>query len=588
MSNRLTNIIAVIILVSMFTLAITSMKDDSAIMDEVAHLPAGYSYLAQQDYRLNPEHPPLIKDLAAIPLLFMKINFPAQITSWTKDINGQWDFGFNFMYKFGNNADKMLFWGRLPILLLSLILGIFIFFWGRKLYGNTAALLALFLYAFSPNILAHSRFVTTDIAAAFGFFTAIFSFTNWLKKPDAKHTWLAGLFLGIALLMKFSTFMLLPLFLLLTIIWVFIQPIPKKKILWQLLLIYIIALLVMLPIYQYHVWKYPVAMQQRDIKFILASDQMKGLAKILVWMSDKPILRAYAQYIFGLAMVAQRATGGNTTYFLGDVSNQSWKTYFPIVYAIKEPPAMHLLTIITLIYLAIILPKKFYKLSSIKDWLENHFTEFNMLSFIALYWTSSITSNLNIGVRHILPTFPFIYLLVSGQVSKIFKHYYFSSTSVIPAEARLDSSPRFRIKCGMTQIILGILLLWYLSANLSIYPSYLAYFNELVGGAKNGYLYVVDSNLDWGQDLKRLAQWTEKNNIQKINVDYFGGGTPEYYLGDKFVPYHSHYGKQPGWLAVSATFYQTSRREPQTSYAWLDTLKPVTTIGYSIFVYDIK
>jgi len=107
----------------MLLLGIFSMREDSAIVDEVAHIPAGYSYLKFLDYRLNPEHPPLIKDIAALPLLLMKLKFPSEITAWTTEPNGQWEVGWNFIYHLGNNADKIIFYSRLPILVLSLIFG---------------------------------------------------------------------------------------------------------------------------------------------------------------------------------------------------------------------------------------------------------------------------------------------------------------------------------------------------------------------------------------------------------------------------------------------------------------------------------
>jgi len=154
MSESLSKYIAAALLVFMLLVAFYSMLSDTAIMDEVAHLPAGYSYVTQQDMRLNPEHPPLIKDLAGLAVLaFSKIsgqqiNFPSNIKAWTQDINGQWDFGFDFLYKEGNPASIMLFVGRLPTLLILMILGIFIFRWTKELWGKQAALLALFLFSF--------------------------------------------------------------------------------------------------------------------------------------------------------------------------------------------------------------------------------------------------------------------------------------------------------------------------------------------------------------------------------------------------------------------------------------------------------
>jgi len=150
MSNRLTNIIAACLLIFVFLIAFFSMRGDSATMDEVAHLPAGYSYLTQKDMRLNPEHPPLIKDLAAIPLLFIEdINFPSDIKAWKEDVNGQWGFGYHFLYQMGNPVDQMIFWGRIPMILILILLGFYIFKWARELFGNKVALLALFLFSFS-------------------------------------------------------------------------------------------------------------------------------------------------------------------------------------------------------------------------------------------------------------------------------------------------------------------------------------------------------------------------------------------------------------------------------------------------------
>jgi len=175
LTDRTANIVAFLLLIFVFVLAFFSVKDDSLTMDEVVHLPAGYSYLTQKDMRLNPEHPPLIKDLGALPLLFInasansaqeKIKFPSEISAWKNDINGQWDFGRYFLYNIGNPTDKMILWGRMPMILILILLGFFIFKWTKELFGNRAGLLALFLFSFSPTLLAHGRLVTTDVGAA--------------------------------------------------------------------------------------------------------------------------------------------------------------------------------------------------------------------------------------------------------------------------------------------------------------------------------------------------------------------------------------------------------------------------------------
>ena len=199
LTNRVTNIIAFLLLIFMFVLAVFSMKDDSVTMDELAHLPAGYSYLTQKDMRLNPEHPPLMKDLAAIPLLFIKnINFPSEIGAWKEDVNGQWAFGFNFLYQSGNPVDKMIFWGRIPMILILILLGFYIFKWTKELFGQKTALLALFLFSFSPTFLAHGRLVTTDVGAAAGVFIATYYFIKAFQQPIKKNIILAGIAFGLA------------------------------------------------------------------------------------------------------------------------------------------------------------------------------------------------------------------------------------------------------------------------------------------------------------------------------------------------------------------------------------------------------
>ncbi|GAI09801.1 unnamed protein product, partial [marine sediment metagenome] len=182
MSNRLTHIIAAGLLVFVFIIAFLSIRDDSLTSDELVHLPAGYSYLTQKDMRLNPEHPPLIKDLAAIPLLFIRdIKFPSEINAWQENVNDQWEFGSYFLYRAGNPVEKMIFWDSIPMILILVLLGFYIFRWARELFGNKTALLALFLFSFSPTFLAHGRLVTTDVGAAAGVFIASYYFLKFLK-----------------------------------------------------------------------------------------------------------------------------------------------------------------------------------------------------------------------------------------------------------------------------------------------------------------------------------------------------------------------------------------------------------------------
>ncbi len=680
LTKKRSHFVAAVLLIIMFILAVTSVAGDSAIMDEVAHIPAGYSYLKFQDYRLNPEHPPLIKAMAAAPLVFMDLKFPLSHPAWTSEANGQWESGYQFIYHSGNDADKILFASRIPEILLMLLLGFFLYKWTAELYSRKAALLALFLYAFSPTIITHGRFVTTDLGVTVFLFIALYYFIKFIKKPGWKNLIIAGLTLGLAELAKYSAILLLPFFGIITLIAIFtkkLSPSKKKRevnipllgedrgrlipplskgargifekginrlklagfYLGSLFLIFAIAYLLVGVSYQAIMANYPIEKQHQLIDASLPQSielfKQKLDLDILNRATDNQILRPYAQYFLGLAMVMSHVEGGHTTFLMGDFSNQGWWYYFPIAFLLKIPLALHILILITLTFFlckftktALIvgtgfkpvptksvitkfvsaiwmglkpIPTKFLSYS----W--KHLAEIAMFGIIVTFALAGITGKLNIGVRYMLPILPFIYILVSGQIVQLLNS--------IKCRDGFEIRP---YKYLVSKILLFALLGWYLLANLSIYPSYLAYFNELKGGPDKGYLYLTDSNLDWGQDLKRLSKWVNDYNkdcdeivetgfkpvpatdnlcanltrepITKIKVDYFGGGVPAYYLGDKFVEWHSEYGPADGWLAVSATFLQMSKHEnPSSSYEYLlENHQPVAKIGYSIFIYYLE
>src|SRR3989338_11089078 len=175
-------IFAGVVIAAAVVLSITSVWDDSIIIDEIPHIGAGYSYLVKQDMRLNPEHPPLVKDLAAVPLLFTNLKQDVFNTKmWQTAINGQWEFGRFLIFNSGNDADLIKHLVKLPMLLFFVLSATLIFKWGRKLYGNTGAITALILFSFSTTVIAHSRFVTTDVPALFGVLLATYYFVNYQK-----------------------------------------------------------------------------------------------------------------------------------------------------------------------------------------------------------------------------------------------------------------------------------------------------------------------------------------------------------------------------------------------------------------------
>ncbi len=630
------NTLAITLLGIMFVLMASSVRNDSAIMDELAHIPSGYSYVALKDMRLNPEHPPLIKDLAGIPLLFLDLAFPTDVPAWTEYLNGQWDMGRMFLYEAGNDADQILWWSRVPMMLLAILFGWILFSWTRRRFGDETALLALFLFAFSPTFIAHSRYVTTDIAAAFGFLIGLLTFIDFLEQPTRKNIIIAGIALGVAQLLKFSVVLLLPVYGIITLLWIFashsnhlspnISRIMRLKhvirysmpLIGKMLLIGIIAVVVIVAVYQLHVWNYPPERQLADATALLSSFSKRGLVDMDLWLIQHDATRALGQYMLGVLMVVQRAAGGNTTYFLGEVSNGGWWYYFPLLYLLKETAVLHMLTALAAGLAAIRLRTKrktektvalnpatttvfsilrFVPLRHISNWFRTHLAEASMLIFIAVYWWYSITSTLNIGVRHVLPTFPFIYILVSREITR----WLHGINKPDPKTLAETFHQLYRMHVGnlWKYFAVAFFMFWSAFSVFSAFPHYLSYFNEFAGGSETAYRLVVDSNYDWGQDLKRLRDFTHAHGIERMAVDYFGGGSPAYYLGDAFEPWWSSRGAPEGYFAISATFRQgafgiwTNRLPsqqplPQDRYLWLREKEPVARVGESIFIYKFS
>lgn len=564
----LTAILVVLVLAFMFILAFASSHGvfgdpgDSGTVDEVAHIPSGYAYDKYFDFRLNPEHPPLAKALAGLPLaLNNSLNGLKDDWSW----NGlnQWDAGWHFIYEAGNDPATIFTWSRLPMMLLMIGLGLFLFKWTRELFGRKVAILTLVLFAFYPDIIAHGRLVTTDIAAAFGYLVAIYYFDKSLTERSWKYTIFAGLAFGLAQLLKFSAFLLYGIFLILIIVHAAVQKNSAGfwKNFWANFKIYfwlsVISLIFVWIIYIPFVWNTPADIEHKVIEMNLTSDpKTLGLRNLLHYLEDNVVLRALGHYLLGVMLVFARVAGGNATFALGHLSDKSISWYFPFAWLVKTP-----LTIIVLYLFSVILAIK-TAIKKEKIWLL-----FLIFTPIIIYWAFTLKGSLNIGIRHLIPTIPFVLLAIAFWLNRIINIK--------------------KIKWQYYGVIL--LIIFQIISTLSYYPSYIAYFNELVPRGER-YKYLTDSSLDWGQDLLRLKKYIDDNNIKNIKIDYFGGSVPAYYIPSG-AKWHSSYGPATGWLAVSATYYQSSKLygpiEGKWSYDWLDDYQPKAEIGGSILVFYI-
>ena len=602
-------------------LSVLNAKNDSLIYDEDAHIPAGYSYLKTFDMRLNPEHPPMLKDLAAFPLLFLHLNFDITKPFWNENANdSQWDAGKDFLFNEGNDPDQIVFWTRLPIILIFILLALFIFKWTREISTLGAGLLAFILFTFDPNILGHNHYVTTDLGIA-AFTTFVFYyFVKFLKDPSWKNVyWLAG-FLTLVQMAKFSSVLIFPVFGLVLIVYSFTKLARHPKdntlkfklltfgeYLGKFIIAFAISLVIVWIAYYFTTFNMPKEKLPEITSFYFVKDNIQGIyaKKIIFALNENAFSRPMAVYVFGIFRVFQRVVGGNVTYLLGEVSTVGFYSYFPIVLFLKTPLPTMLLFFSALGIALYNLFRRFGKnthekiglLKRFADFTRTRTTEFLLLTFIFVYTVTSITGRLNIGLRHLFPMFPFIFILISKTIFSFIK--------------KLRTKKQARLAYGIVIALSVILILNTLCA----YPSYVSYFNEFAGGPKNGYHYITDSNADWGQDLKRFKNWIEEYNhcamtkspdtcveykypveagkpIQKIRVDYFGMGNLDYYLGKYWEPWWAE--KRPieaGWYAISVEFLQQStydqRKLDNESYRWLKNKKPYYQIGTSILIYKI-
>jgi len=255
-----------------------------------------------------------------------------------------------------------------------------------------------------------------------------------------------------------------------------------------------------------------------------------------------------------------------------------------LVYLMKESlPALILTGLALLLSVWGVMKTLWKRKSGFADYLETHPGEFAMILLIIIYMAYSINGRLNIGVRHLLPIFPAVYILTASGLKRWFNNANYQKAKFA---------------------LLGVMVVWLGAEVGTAYPYYLSYFNEASGGTNGGWQYVTDSNYDWGQDLKRLGTFVKENNIDKIAVKYFGAGDLTYYVGPEAVQWESRNGdpREQGihWFAVSVNELQNSTkpwldsldpRNDEDRYLWLQNILDINTLyaraGTSIFIYKL-
>ncbi len=532
----------VALLVLTYGLATTSAITKSATMDEQNHIARGAAYLGTGDPRLSVEHPPLVNVLSALPAhLLLDLQLP--LDQWW-DVGEWYHFAENFLWRANEHPSRIVFLSRLPIIGLGLLLTSLVFRWADKRYGSWGGLLAAVFCALDPNILAHERLSTTDLGGTFFTLLAAYAFWRLSRQLSLGRVLAAGFALGLAFAAKLSTLVFGPILVVPFLLdGMHDSSSRMRHLLHRVGLIAAITVLALCVVWSSYVFQIG-AVEGIDFK-----------------VPAPP-------YVRGVQAVLDFAGGGRPAYLLGQISTEGWWYYFPVAFAVKTPlPTLLGLLIAT----AMMIPQPSR---------DDLFVLVPPITFFLIM----MTARLNLGYRHLLPVLPFLAVHI-GRLATI------RSTKLLPHPSLHTHGVRF---------LTIALSAWLLLSAVLIYPHFLAYFNLIGGGPENGWHILVDSNIDWGQDLKGLREWMRRENVEEVNLSWFGSAPPQAYGVEHQLLVGVPHGfnmwqnppfnpdqPEPGVYAISVTNLVGAVLPDHSLYAWFRKRRPDDRVGYTVFIYRV-
>jgi 4-amino-4-deoxy-L-arabinose transferase-like glycosyltransferase len=544
-----------------------SVRQESLTWDEGDHIFSGYMSLKHHDFGLNPEHPPLVKMIAAVPLQGMNLREPQLHNRYFK--TEAYLSGRDLIFQ--NDFETIIFRARTAASIFALMLALLAFLTAREMFGTGAGFLALLLIVFEPNFLAHGALVTTDTGAACCLLASIYAFYRYVRSPTWGRIVVLGLAVGIFCITKHSAILLPPTLILLATTELLRrrQAGDESRLRQALRLagVFVIAAVIAVAIMWIgYGFRYSARPAGQQINPPLAStlgnlSPVEG--KAVTMMARWKLLPE--SWLYGLADVRSVANVW-PSYMFGKVYAHGVWFYFPVAFVLKA-------TVTTLIFLPLIV----YAIATRKllGWREILFLSLPP----SLYFCISMTSKLNIGVRHILLVFIFLLVLAGGAAWSL----------ICKDKDRRWAWP------------IALLLLFHIVSSLRAFPtSYVAYANELWGGPANIHKYLTDSSTDWGQQLQAVKRYVDERGIQQcwfaytvepaipfraygipcktlptMDTMWFGlkTETPPVIQGPVFI---SH---------IPLTFYE-SGSSLLSPYREFMKLKPTAVIENGVFVYD--
>jgi 4-amino-4-deoxy-L-arabinose transferase-like glycosyltransferase len=538
---------------------------ESVTIDEVAHIGAGVSYLQKQDMRMNEEHPPLAKILAAAPLVFRGVRADYSQLAWTfsgsglfKQMLGEWVFGHWLITRW-NDPVATVFWARIPMLLLTLLLGVVIFIYGSRLSDPWGGLLCLCAYATMPVMLAFGPLVLTDIAITLFFLLTLWTFANMWRSPACGTILRFGLAFGGALLSKFSAGLLFFCFaaFILSLRWrpASDQPTDKAELrawrrlrLWSLAKGIVLAALVVYAVYFVLSWNEP-------------SDSLGFLGNNMAALLLRRLLMPPWIYLRGLAMFA--FTGKPSTFILGHWYPHGVWFFFPVVCLLKSPLAFLLLLVLALV-VALVTKFRPVRLAVIPQGMELHWRA--VWIFCVIYTGACILSRFQFSIRHFsVPLALFVLMLAP-----------------LPRTLHLlRDSGWSAARAGVWLTV--VLALASVATAVRAYPYYLPFMNSLSSG-QPAYSLVSDSNLDWNQGFFDVEDFVHQRGLSHVLIDEYGFSEPSVYVPEAQFWNCQQAVPQDGgqWAVVSANMIQDSH-----NCAWLLNFPHQALAGGSMYAFQL-
>jgi hypothetical protein len=504
-------------------LAFLAGLGDSVTFDEGVHIVSGTTALRDGDFRLNPEHPPLVKLWAALPLAVGGTPGPGPGTPGWREGD---TYGLAQEWLTGQvDGERVVRTARLPM--LAVLAG---FLWAvfssvHAVLGRNAAFLALFAASLDPLVLGHGRLVTTDLAAALAIQVTLVAFAGFLEKPNLAKGALFLLAIGAAGVTKYSWVVAVPALAGMGLAWALRNdsrdalpggsgPVPgalghrrarRLALLGGLAVGAAAAVFVAAwAVYGFRYEPYrgddaPTALLRRDSNAdgrfaenreqgwkIVQEDWATGnrrqgtLPRVVELARTHRVLPE--PYLYGLSYV-DKWSRHRIAYFRGQLSTEGWPSYFPVAFLVKTP-------VVTLVLLGLGSWALLRRRIAVEP--AGRFLLLGMSVFSVTWLAISVSGGLNIGLRHLLPVYPLLFL-VAG------------------AAAAFAAAPRGRLFVGGLAALLAV-------ETLSAFPHHLGFFNRLSGGAAEGRAWLADSNLDWGQDLLRLRDYCRERGIDGVHL----------------------------------------------------------------------